>query len=371
MATRYDRVLFVPHSYLDIVNTKFNALKTKKDIVVLAIESSCDETAVAVVKNGRQVLSNVIFSQIDIHRSFGGVVPEVASRNHLLKINAVIDEALAVAKVQAKDLDAVAVTFGAGLLGALLVGISAAKAISYSLKIPLIAVNHIEAHVAANFIAFSDKELKPPFLALAASGGHTGLILVEDFNSYKLLGGTADDAIGEAFDKVARLLGLPYPGGPEVDKLAKQGTANIDFYKNTRSLINKELRLSYSGLKSAVSNYLNTAKMKGQEVNIADVCASFSVAAVDTLVATTIYAAKQKGLNKIAICGGVAANSYLREKMNFEATKQKLKVFIPPFNLCTDNAAMIGARSYFSIRAGEGLAGLELNANASLKCVAF
>ena len=356
-----------PKDYGTIVLKKIKALKTKKDITILAIETSCDETAAAVVKNGRQVLSNVIFSQIKIHRAFGGVVPEVASRNHLLKINTVIDEALSVAGVSANDLDAVAVTYGAGLLGALLVGISAAKAISYALKIPLIAVNHIEAHVAANFISFDENELKPSFLALAASGGHTGLILVNDYNDYCLLGGTADDAIGEAFDKVARLLGLPYPGGPEVDKLAKEGDANINFYKNTRSLVNKDLRLSYSGLKSAVASYLNTSKMKNEKINIADVCASFSVAAVDTLVATTIFAAKEKKLNKIALCGGVAANSYLRQKMTSETDKTGIKVFIPPLDLCTDNAAMIGTRAYFSVRAGEGLAGLELNANANLK----
>jgi len=353
--------------YQAIAQQKFNALRKRTDAVILGIETSCDETAAAVVKNGRQVLSNVIFSQIDLHQKFGGVVPEIASRNHLLKINTVIDETLAAAGVQAEELDAVAVTYGAGLLGALLVGVSAAKATAYALQLPLIKVSHIEAHVAANFIAYGQAELKPPFLSIAASGGHTSLIAVNGYNDYSSLGGTADDAIGEAFDKVARVLGLPYPGGPEIDKLAKQGTPNIKFYKHTRSLAQKDLRLSYSGLKSAVVNYLNTAKMKGEAVSIADVCASFTAIAVDTLVATAIYAARERNLNKIALAGGVAANSYLRQKLTNEAAKHAIQVFIPPMHLCTDNAAMIASRAYFSIRAGTDLADLRLNANSGLQ----
>jgi len=352
--------------YQTIVAKKFKALKTKKEVIVLGIETSCDETAVSIVKTGRQVLSNVIFSQIAMHQKFGGVVPEVASRNHVLKINSVIDEALQVAGLDLKDIDAIAVTYGAGLAGALLVGVSAAKALSYALEIPLIKVNHIQAHICANFIAFSDKELKPPFLAIAASGGHTSLVVVDDYNYYNPLGGTQDDAIGEAFDKVARVLGLGYPGGPEIDKLAKIGEPNIKFFKQDKKAA-KDYRLSYSGLKSAVVNYLNTARMKNEQINIENVCASFSVAAVDTLVHTAIYGAEQQKLKTIALAGGVAANSYLRQKMIAEATKQNIKVFIPPLNLCTDNAAMVASRAYFSIKQSLHLADLTLNANSGLQ----
>jgi len=349
--------------YHTTAQQKFNKLASQKNVAVLGIETSCDETAAAVVKNGRQVLSNVIYSQIPIHQKFGGVVPEIASRNHLLKINVVIQEALKAAKLEPEDLDAIAVTHGQGLLGALLVGISSAKALAYSLQIPLIKVNHIQSHIAANYIEFSD--LAPPFLALVASGGHTAIIKVISYTDYKVLGGTEDDAIGEAFDKVARLLNLSYPGGPEIDKLAKLGSPNINFYKHNKG-INKDLRLSYSGLKSAVVNYLNIAKMKNLEINKADVCASFSRTAVDALVASTIFAAQKEGLNSIATAGGVAANSYLRQKLMTESSSKNITVFIPSQTLCTDNAAMVASRAYFSIREGKDLADLTLNARANL-----
>ena len=343
---------------------KFNELRHKDKIVILGIETSCDETATAVVENGRILHSNVILSQIPLHQKFGGVVPEVASRNHILAINGVIDKALKQAQMQAKDLDAIAVTYGAGLIGALLVGVSTAKAIGYALKIPLIKVNHIEAHVCANFIAH--KDLTPPFLCVAASGGHTSLIAVDEHNTYNSLGGTVDDAIGEAFDKVARLLGLPYPGGPEIDKLAKKGAANIDFYKTPKS-INKDLRLSYSGLKTAVVNYVNSAKMAGREIVIEDICASFTKQAVDLLVDTTMFAAKERGDKVIALAGGVAANTYLRNRLQEETQKAEMDFFVPSLDLCTDNAAMVASRAYFSILAGTDLAGLDLNAKSNVK----
>ena len=350
--------------YQMIAQEKFNALRNKREVVILGIESSCDETAAAVVKDGRILFSNVIASQIEIHRKFGGVVPEVASRNHTLAVNAVAEEALRVAGVKPENLDAVAVTHGAGLAGALLVGVSFAKATAYALAKPLIKVNHIEAHIAANFITHPD--LKPPFLAVAASGGHTGIIAVKDYNDYRLLGGTVDDAIGEAFDKVARLLDLPYPGGPEIDRLAKCGNPAIDFYKHAKS-VDKDLKLSYSGLKTAVVNYLNSAKMRGAAIVKADVCASFTRQAVDLLVNTAIYAASLHQYKTIVLAGGVAANSYLREKLAFAAEKEGLAVFCPPPVLCTDNAAMVAARAYYSVLAGTDLAGLDLNAESGLK----
>ncbi|MCL2062666.1 MAG: tRNA (adenosine(37)-N6)-threonylcarbamoyltransferase complex transferase subunit TsaD [Firmicutes bacterium] len=346
------------------IRKKFNSLQTQQDVCILGIETSCDETAAAVVKNGRVMLSNVISSQIALHRKFGGVVPEVASRNHTLAINTVVDEALAAARIKPQDVHAIAVTYGAGLAGALLVGVSYAKAAAYALNIPLIKVNHIEAHVAANYIAFED--LKPPFIALAASGGHTQIIQVNGYNDYRVLGGTADDAIGEAFDKAARLLGLPYPGGPEVDRLAREGKPVINFFKNTKPAVQKDLRLSYSGLKTALVNYLNTAKMKGEPFSAADVCASFTAAAVDNLAETVLYAARQHNLTDIALAGGVASNTYLRQKMLTRAQEEGLRVFIPPPVLCTDNAAMVAARAYYSIIDNTHLAALDLNAQSRL-----
>ena len=343
---------------------KFNKLKDKREVLVLGIESSCDETACAIVKNGRQVLSSVISTQIAIHRQFGGVVPEVASRNHTMAVTRCVDETLKKANLTMDDIDAVAVTYGAGLAGALLVGVTAAKALAYATNKPLIKVNHIEGHISANYVQFPS--LNPPFLALVASGGHTLIIDVEDYCSYKLMGGTTDDAIGEMFDKTARLLGLPYPGGPEVDRLAKQGQANIDFC-HTHMSVNGDLNLSYSGLKTAVVNYLHNAMQRGEQVKKEDVCASITKQAVDLLVSTVMEAAARANRKTIVLAGGVAANSFLREKLKSEGEKRGYVVLFPAPVLCTDNAVMIAARAYFSIKEGKDEAFLDLNADPSLR----
>ena len=338
-------------------------LKTKKDVYVLGIESSCDETAAAVVKNGREMLSNVISSQIQIHRLYGGVVPEVASRNHTLAVNNVVDEALQKAGKTLEEIDVIAVTYGAGLIGALLVGVSSAKALAYASKKPLVKVNHIEGHICANFVQFP--QLKPPFISLVASGGHTNIVRVEDYNKFELLGTTTDDAIGEAFDKVARLLGLPYPGGPEIDKLAKQGKPVIKFVQNKG--VKTDYSLSYSGLKTAVVNYLHNAEQRGEEINVPNVCASMTKTAVDMVVNTVIEATKNSGLDKIVLAGGVACNSYLRDKLSKDGKKSGFEVYYPAPVLCTDNAVMIASRAYFSVINGEDYADLDLNAYGSLK----
>lgn len=343
---------------------KFNSLKDKQTVTILGIESSCDETAASVVRNGREVLSSVIASQIEIHRRFGGVVPEVASRNHTMAVNSVIDEALVKAGLTLDDIDAIAVTYGAGLVGALLVGVTAAKALAYATGKPLIKVNHIEAHISANFVAFPS--LTPPFTALVASGGHTCLIDVADYNDFKVLGSTRDDAIGEAFDKTARLLGLPYPGGPEVDRLAKKGRNVIEFF-HTKKNISKDFSLSYSGLKTAVVNYIHNLKQKGEEIPVEDICCSLTHSAVDILVDTAIEVAKQSGRERIVLAGGVASNSYLRLALTERGEKEGLTVTFPQPVFCTDNAVMIASRAYFLVKAGKGLAGLDLNAQPSLR----
>lgn len=341
----------------------FSGLKNKERVLILGIESSCDETAAAVVENGRRVLSNEIASQIEIHKRFGGVVPEVASRNHTLALPDLINAALQKANVTAADLDAVAVTYGAGLIGALLVGVSSAKAFAYAHALPLLAVNHIEAHVAANYL--SDPRLTPPFVALVASGGHTLLLDVADYNDYALLGSTLDDALGEAFDKVARVLGLPYPGGPNVDRLAREGQPNIKLYKTPKG-VRSDLMLSYSGLKTAVVNYVHTLRQKGQEVPVADVCASFTHEAVDLLAATAAQAVAKAGRGKLVLAGGVASNGYLRQKLAQTGQACGFTVQFPPPVLCTDNAAMVASRAYFMAREGKGLADLSLNAQSTL-----
>ena len=343
---------------------KFEKLYKNGDAVILGIESSCDETAAAVVRGGREILSSVISSQIDIHKRFGGVVPEIASRNHTMSINGVVAEALDKAKLKFSDLDAIAVTYGAGLAGALLVGVSAAKAFAYANKLPLIKVNHIEAHIAANFVQF--KDLTPPFTAIVASGGHTSLINVNGFNDFSLVGGTVDDAIGEAFDKVARLLGLPYPGGPNIDRLSKSGTPNINFFK-TQKGVRKDLTLSYSGLKTAVVNYVHNLKQKGEPIPVEDVCASFTHQAVDLLCETALYAAEELGHDKIVLAGGVASNSYLRNSLAEKGEKKGFKVLYPEPVLCTDNAVMVAARAFFSAYNGKGLAEFGLNAVSNLR----
>ena len=351
--------------YKDIVLEKFNTLKNEyksRDIIILAIESSCDETSVAVLKNGREVLSNIISSQIDIHAKFGGVVPEVASRNHLMAISGVVTEALKQANIALKDIDAIGVTYGAGLVGALMVGVNYAKSLAYALQIPLIKVNHIKGHISANYI--SNPELKPPFISLIVSGGHTAIVKVENYLSNTLIGTTIDDAIGESYDKVAKCLGLGYPGGPKIDKLAKEGNNNISFV--THGIMSDGFNFSYSGLKTAVINYIHTKEQKGEEINKADVCASFQHTAVMEVVNKTIKAAKKHKLNTIAVAGGVAANSYLREMLTKMGEQNKIKVLFPPMVLCTDNAAMVGAEAYNNLIYGEGLADITLSAVSNL-----
>lgn len=335
----------------------------EKDVRILAIESSCDETAAAVVRNGREVLSNVISSQIELHKLYGGVVPEIASRKHIEKINQVIEEALSVAGVTLDDLDAVAVTYGPGLVGALLVGVAEAKAISYAKGLPLVGVHHIEGHISANYI--ENKELEPPFICLVVSGGHTHLVRVADYGVYEILGRTRDDAAGEAFDKVARAIGLGYPGGPKIDRLSREGNAEaIPFPK--AKIADAPYDFSFSGLKSAVLNYLNGCQMKGIEVNRADVAASFQKAVCDVLVEHAMLAVKESGLDCLAIAGGVASNGTLRASMEQACAKNGIRFFRPSPILCTDNAAMIGAAGYYEFKKGVR-SGLDLNAVPNLK----
>ena len=335
----------------------------EKDIYVLAIESSCDETAAAVVKNGRYVLSNVISSQIDIHKIYGGVVPEIAGRKHIENIDWVIEKALDDANMSFDDIDVIGVTYGPGLVGTLLVGLSEAKAIAYATKKPLVGVHHIKGHIAANYI--QDVNFEPPYVALVVSGGHTNIIYANDYTEYEILGKTRDDAAGEAYDKVARALGMPYPGGPEIDKAAKLGNPeNIEF---PRALLKDEsYDFSFSGLKSAVLNYLNKNRMQGNEINKNDVAAAFQESVADVLVTKTIRAAKEKGVKKVAVAGGVAANSYLRQKLREECDKNGFSLNIPDPILCTDNAAMIGSAAFFEYKNGKQDE-LDLNAVPYLK----
>ncbi|WP_317367657.1 tRNA (adenosine(37)-N6)-threonylcarbamoyltransferase complex transferase subunit TsaD [uncultured Tyzzerella sp.] len=335
----------------------------QKDIIILAIESSCDETSIAVVKNGREVLSNVISSQIDTHRVFGGVVPEIASRKHIEVIDFVLDEALEQANICINDIDAIAVTYGPGLVGALLVGVSYAKSLAYTLKKPLVPVHHIEGHIYANYI--DDKELQPPFISLVISGGHTHIVYVEDYGKFKIIGKTRDDACGEAFDKVARTIGLKYPGGPEIDKLAKLGDRHaIDF---PRVMIDTDdYDFSFSGLKSAVLNFVNKSKMTNTPFKNEDLAASFQQALVDVLVFKSIKACKENKVKILALAGGVSANSFLRESMQSACNKENIKLCVPSLKLCTDNAAMIGCAGYYQYLK-ENFANLDLNAYPNLK----
>lgn len=347
--------------YEEIAAKKFKELQNKDDYLILAIESSCDETSAAVTR-GRDVLSLVIASQIEIHKRFGGVVPEIASRNHVSAIRNTVDEALKQANVSLSDISAVAVTYGAGLLGALLVGVSYAKALAYAMNVPLIKVNHVRGHISANYIA--DKSLEPPYLCLLASGGHTAIVEVVGYDDVKVIGTTQDDAVGEAFDKVARVLGLPYPGGPEIEKLAKDGKPTIDFPKGFHN--KNTLDFSYSGLKTSVINYMHTAAQKGEEVNKADVACSFQKSAVGVMTENVEKALLQTGLKTVVIAGGVASNKHLREEMEKVGEKHGVNVIYPPLKLCTDNAAMIGACAYNLIKEGKGRASLDLDASASV-----
>lgn len=335
-----------------------------RDIKILALETSCDETAAAVVVNGREVLSNIISSQIDTHTKFGGVVPEVASRKHIEVISVVIEEALQEAKLTLQDIDAVAVTYGPGLVGALLVGVQYAKGLAYALKKPLIGVNHIEGHISANFI--DHKDLEPPFVCLVVSGGHTFIVYMKDYGEFEVLGQTRDDAAGEAFDKVARAIGLGYPGGPKIDRISKEGNKEAIVFPRANFHDKDCLDFSFSGIKSAVLNYINKMSMKGEEINGADLAASFQKAVVDVLVDNALKACEIKKVSKIAIAGGVASNSTLREAMINEGRKKGIEVLFPAPVLCTDNAAMIGSAAYYEFLKGRR-ASLELNAVPNLK----
>ena len=332
-------------------------------MLILAIESSCDETAAAVVKNGREVLSNVINTQIAIHTEYGGVVPEIASRKHIENINPVIKKALTDAGVTLDDIDAIGVTYGPGLVGALLVGVAEAKAIAFAKNKPLVGVHHIEGHISANYV--ENKELEPPFVALVVSGGHTHLVKVNDYGEYEIIGRTRDDAAGEAFDKVARAIGLGYPGGPKIDKLAKEGNPEaIEFPR--AHVDDAPYDFSFSGIKSAVLNYINSANMQGKEINRADVAASFQKAVVDALVSRAVKLAKECGMDKLAIAGGVASNSALRAAVQEECAKNNIRFYSPSPVLCTDNAAMIGAAAYYEYIKGVRH-GYDLNAVPNLK----
>ena len=331
--------------------------------VILAIESSCDETSAAVVVNGRDLRSNVISSQIALHTLYGGVVPEIASRKHIEKINQVITEAMQEAQADWADIDAIGVTYGPGLVGALLVGVAEAKAISYARNIPLVGVHHIEGHISANYI--ENPDLKPPFLCLVVSGGHTHLVKVTDYGTYEILGRTRDDAAGEAFDKVARAIGLGYPGGPKIDKVSKEGNPDAIHFPRA-AVAENEYDFSFSGLKSAVLNYLNGCQMKGESYNQADVAASFQKAVVDVLVSHSLHAVKAYGLNKFAIAGGVASNSSLRAAFEEECGKRNISFYHPSPIFCTDNAAMIGVAGYYEYIKGVR-SGYDLNAVPNLK----
>lgn len=335
----------------------------ENEVYILAIESSCDETAAAVVKNGREVLSNVISSQIDLHTLYGGVVPEIASRKHIEKINQVVGQALEEAEMTLEEITAVAVTYGPGLVGALLVGVSFAKSLAFALGKPLVGVHHIEGHISANYI--EHKELEPPFGCLVVSGGHTHLAAVKDYGEYEILGCTRDDAAGEAFDKVARAIGLGYPGGPKIDRISKEGNADAIHFPRAK-VENSRYDFSFSGLKSAVLNYINSCEMKGEEIQTADIAASFQKAVVDVLVEHGMEGVKEFGFEKFALAGGVASNSALRKAFEEACAKQGISFYCPSPILCTDNAAMIGAAGYYEYIKGIR-SGWDLNAIPNLK----
>lgn len=351
-------------NYLELVDEQLLRLQKQENITILAIESSCDETACAITRN-RQVLSNVIASQIEIHRRFGGVVPEIASRNHTMAIDNVVNQAIEESGLQLQDIDAIAVTYGAGLLGALLVGESFAKALAYSLRKPLIAVNHIRGHISANYLAKPD--LQPPYICLIASGGHTAIVYVESLTKIKILGQTQDDACGEAFDKVARALGLPYPGGPHIEKLALQGSPTVVLPTPLKD--QKTYDFSYSGIKTAVINYLHKMEQRGEMVNKADVACSFQEKATDMMVNNTIACAIDYKSKTIVIAGGVGANVCLRSKLKSKADKLGINVYYPPLDYCTDNAAMIASEAYNLIRSGCKSSNIDLDARADLTII--
>lgn len=350
-------------SYIQRMREKFEALKDKKDVFILSVESSCDETSIAIVKNGREVLSNIVASQIEIHRRFGGVVPEVASRNHITAISNIYEEALKEAGITDKEIDAVAVTYGAGLVGALLVGVNFAKGLAYSLDVPLIAVSHVHGHISANYISHPD--LQPPFICLMVSGGHTAILNVKDYNKLEMLGSTVDDAVGEAFDKVARVLGLPYPGGPEIDKLAKCGEAKYKF--TVSNSLKNTYNFSFSGIKTEVVNLVHNKTQKGEEIDKADIAKSFQECVTDELVLKAVKACKNFNQNKLVIAGGVGANSCLKEKAESLCKQNDIRCFTPVLKFCTDNSAMIGSMAYYMMKDGLGLAELDLTARPNIE----
>ncbi len=344
-------------NYAELCAEKATTLRRAGHARILAIETSCDETAAAVVEDGRRILSSVIASQVDTHALSGGVVPEIASRQHIEAVDPVVEQALMEAGFSLNEVDAIAVTSGPGLVGALLVGVSSAKALAYAAGLPLVSVNHIEGHICANYLAYP--ELSPPFVCLVASGGHSHILSVRDYGDYVLLGQTQDDAAGEAFDKAARVLGLPYPGGPRLDVLAEEG--NPDAIPLPRAKLDGRYDLSFSGLKTALINRVHTLRQSGQEVPAADIAASFRKAVVDALVSKTLLAAAETHARAVAVAGGVAANSLLRRELQAGATRMGLPCYIPPVLLCTDNAAMIGSAAFFRLMCGE-IADLRLNA---------
>ncbi len=338
-------------------------MTNKKDIIILAVESSCDETSAALVKNGREVLSNIISSQINIHKRYGGVVPEIASRKHIEVIDTVIKEALDSASKSLDDIDSVAVTCGPGLVGALLVGLSTAKALSFAIDKPLIGVHHIEGHIAANYI--ENPKWEPPFICLVVSGGHTNIVIAHSYDKYEVIGSTRDDAAGEAFDKTARALNLSYPGGPQIEKLAYDGNPNVIAFPRVM-IDSDDFDFSFSGLKSAVLNYINKCKMKETPFNRADVAASLQQAITDVLCHKAIKACKKYSLKKLAMAGGVCANSFLRRSMEDLCLKNGIELNVPKPVLCTDNAAMIGSAAYYRMLNGD-FSSLSLNAFPSLR----
>lgn len=349
-------------SYQETSQEALSRLRKKEHVRILAIESSCDETAAAVVEDGRVILSNAVFTQIDLHALYGGVVPEIASRAHVEKVDRMVDAALAQAGMTLQDVDAIAVTYGPGLVGALLIGVSCAKALAYAAGKPLIPVNHIEGHICANFL--SSPELTPPFAALVVSGGHSHLFSVEDYGVYRIIGQTQDDAAGEAFDKAARVLSIPYPGGPLLDKLAENG--NPHALPLPRPHVDGRYDYSFSGLKTAFINAVHNARQKGELLCDADLAASFRYAVVSQLVDKAMLAARELGLHKIVLAGGVSANRLLRREMEAACAKAGIPLYMPRLELCGDNAAMIGSAAYYRLRRGE-LADLSLNARPALR----
>lgn len=348
--------------YKEEMDKKLEEIRKKSSVKILAIESSCDETSIAIVENGRNVLSCVIDTQIEIHKRFGGVVPEVASRNHILAIENVCREALIQAKLTFDDIDVIAVTYGAGLLGALLVGVNYAKGLSFALNKPLLAINHIMGHIASNYISHND--LKPPFMCLLVSGGHTAILNVKNYTQFELVGATVDDAVGECFDKVARTLGLSYPGGVNIDRLAKNGNPNITF--THKNILAGSYNMSFSGIKTAVINYVHNKKQKDEQINIADVSASFQKFVVDEMANKVLKAMSDFNQKKLVVAGGVSANSALRQKLGDECERLGYNLYLPELRYCTDNGAMIGSCAYFEMMNGLNCADFGLSANSTI-----